>query len=84
MTKAMVRKALLALPVQDRVGLMDELQLSIARDQEPVRLAESEKRALRKIVADYRMNPEGSISQSEMKKRLSGLKRRFVARLRST
>jgi putative addiction module component (TIGR02574 family) len=83
MTKAMVRKALLALPVEDRLELIDELQLSIARDQEPVRLNEGEKRALRKLVAEYQSHPEGNVSQGEMKKRLSGLKRRFAARLRS-
>jgi putative addiction module component (TIGR02574 family) len=83
MTKAMVRKALLALPVQDRLDLIDELQVSIARDREPMRLDEGEKSDLRKLVADYRSNPEGNLSQGEMKKRLSGLRRRFAARVRS-
>jgi putative addiction module component (TIGR02574 family) len=79
MTKAMIRKALLKLPVEDRLDLQEELTVSIARDENDLPLSVAHKRILRKRLAEYRENPSGAITHQEMKGRLKQLKRRLAS-----
>ena len=82
MTKAMVRKVLLALPVEDRVDLMDDLNISIAKDQKELPVPNAHKRLLRQRIAEHRADPANTISHGELRKRMQQLKQRFSTQRR--
>lgn len=80
MTKAALRKAVLALPKRDRRALRNDLDLSLVENEKVERIPASHKRMLRERIAEHEANPSDVISQAEMDVFFDRLKKRLAAK----
>lgn len=65
-----LKDELLALPVEERIRLVEELWDSVARDANAVPVTDAQKRELDRRLAVYDDDPEAGIDWTELKARL--------------
>lgn len=78
MTKSEIKKSMRRLPVADRIELLDDLQISIAKDEADIPLYDWQKKILDKRMADHKKNPGNVMTGTEFK----ALLRDTAARMR--
>jgi putative addiction module component (TIGR02574 family) len=70
MTRSALKKSIDRLPVTERIELMDELMVSIARDHKEIPVTTSQKRMIDKALDEIEKNPGRGIPLAEFRKML--------------
>ncbi len=77
MTKSAIKKSMRRLPVTDRLELMEDLEISIAEDEERIPLHPWQRKIIDKRLAEYRKNPSNVIGGEEFKSTLKSVAARM-------